>query len=98
MRRLVLAGVFSGVIAAAACGGDKPPAADEASTATPAVTPMPQDAMMPDSMKERMADTASKSGAPSPTGQKAERPLRDSAYGPSFKIDSAGKVTPIKRP
>ena len=89
MRRFVLAGV----IGAAACGGDKPAAAGDATAA-----PMPQDAMMPDSMKERMADTASKSGAPSPTGQKAERPLRDSAYGPSFKIDSAGKVTPIKRP
>jgi hypothetical protein len=87
MKQLILAGA----LAVAACGGEK--AAPPAESPPPA-TPMPQEAMMPDSMKSRMADSASKaSGA-----TKTEGPLRDSAYGPSFKIDSAGKVTPIKRP
>ena len=29
---------------------------------------------------------------------KRQEPLRDSAYGPKFKVDSKGKVTPIKKP
>jgi len=41
------------------------------------------------------ADTAKKSAA---LPKKGEEPLRDSAYGPKFKVDSMGRVTPIKKP
>lgn len=48
----------------------------------------PQSAMMPDSMPKTMPAARAK-----PAG-----PLRDSAFGPRFTVDSAGKVVPIKRP
>jgi hypothetical protein len=88
MRRIVL--VIPAAALFAACGGNDAKAPEPASTAepkAPAVT---------DSMPGAPAlkgDSAKPSG-----GAKAEGPLRDSAFGPKFAVDSTGKAVPIKKP
>lgn len=80
---------------AAACGGAKAPPPE--STSTPpagAVTPAAPDSAAVVPGAEVKADTAKKPGTPA----KAEGPLRDSAFGPKFAVDSTGKVVPIKKP
>ena len=46
----------------------------------------------------RAARPAADPAKPAAQPKKGEEPLRDSAYGPKFKVDSMGKVTPIKKP
>jgi hypothetical protein len=88
MRRIVL--IFPAAALFAACGGNDARAPEPAPTAEP----------------KAPAVTDSMPGAPAPRGDsarptggaKAEGPLRDSAFGPKFAVDSTGKVVPIKKP
>lgn len=99
-----LAALLAGVLSFAACGGTKEKQPD-------AAAPPPEAAMMPDSTMMAMAtaDSVRCAGADSvrcvatadsarraAATKKAEGPLRDSAFGPKFTVDSNGKVTPIK--
>jgi hypothetical protein len=83
-------------ILATACGGEKPaPQAEtKAPKPAPAMSTKTDSVSMPktDTMKPMKADTAAKTAA-----KKAEGPLRDSAFGPKYTVDSNGKVVPIKK-
>jgi hypothetical protein len=74
-----------------ACGGEKaepkmepkaPEPAPAASTATDTGKAAVRDTLKP------LPDTATK---------KADRPLRDSAFGPKMAVDSTGKPVPLKK-
>lgn len=93
MRASVLSAIA--IVAAVGCAPkEKQP---EAASAPPVIT-----ATTPDSAAKAMADSItadSAKRAATKTGTKAgEKPLRDSAFGPKFKVDSNGKVIPIKKP
>ncbi|MDA1080131.1 MAG: hypothetical protein O2973_00420 [Gemmatimonadetes bacterium] len=94
MRATIAAGTL---LFAAACGGNKAPAADAASASPP--TPS---AVVLDSTMMPTADTAapagSKSATPTKSNSAGDGERRDSAFGPKFAVDSTGKVTPIKPP
>jgi hypothetical protein len=81
----------------AACGGEKPaPQAEtKAPEPAPAMSTKTDSAAMPatDTMKPMKGDTAAKKAG----AKKAEGPLRDSAFGPMYTVDSTGKVVPIKK-
>ena len=81
------AAIVAGLVAVVACGGDKARRPE-----TPPV--QARRAMPPDSAAQVAADSAKPGMAP----KKGEGPLRDSAVGPKFSVDSNGKVTPIKKP
>lgn len=91
----IQAGLAAAVIATMGCGGAEEPPSSETKAPAP-----PQAAMMPDSMMPKAADSGI-SGTMTPAGKAAMAPpppLRDSAFGPKFAVDSTGKVTPIKPP
>jgi hypothetical protein len=96
MRVTVLSAVS--VVATIGCAPkEKQPEA----AAAPVIT-----ATMPDSAAKAVADSitadsvkrASATKATKAAAKAGEKPLRDSAFGPKFKVDSNGKVIPIKRP
>jgi hypothetical protein len=89
-----------------ASGGDAVPLQTAPPTASPVAAPesAPQagtGAAPAAAPRAPAADTtAARSGAAKSAKDQemAERPLRDSAFGPKFTVDSAGKVKPIKKP
>jgi hypothetical protein len=91
LRFLVAASILM-----AACGGEKSQPKTETKAdalpqqPTPPPTPTISDASTKaaDTLKPSKSDTLTK---------KAEGPLRDSAFGPKYTVDSTGKVTPIKK-
>ena len=76
-----------------ACGGEKPQSADSTPKAAPQVQPAPNPS---DTLKPATGAPAKPKGDSTGT-KKAEGPLRDSAFGPKFTVDSTGKATPIKK-
>ncbi len=90
MRALPVVGLFLAVVA---CGGDKAAPADAAAS-----MPTTEAAMASDSVMQSATDTVRNSAAKAGSKVADQPPLRDSAFGPKFMVDSTGKVTPIKRP
>jgi hypothetical protein len=90
MRALIV--VAAVTLLAGACGEPKAEPQSEAKAevkADPTSTPAPGQAPPRDTMKAAPDSTAAKQAA---------GPLRDSAFGPKFKIDEkTGKTTPIKK-
>ncbi|HVZ49116.1 MAG TPA: hypothetical protein VG916_10055, partial [Gemmatimonadaceae bacterium] len=88
-----------GTGAGAGTGTGEPPPAPAATTPTrtdsagPAhAPPMPDGSAMMPTGKDSVALMERKKALRDST------PLRDSAFGPKFTVDSTGKVVPIKRP
>ena len=103
--------MLAALVTAAACGGTKEKAPEAAPVPPPATTPDSAAVRLADSTaRAAAADSAKCAGADSvkcvatadstrrANAKQAERPLRDSAFGPKFSVDSTGKVTPIKPP
>jgi hypothetical protein len=88
--------VVVATLAAAACGGEKAQSADSTPKSEPKLqaSPNPTDTLKP----ATSAADPSKPKADSTGAKKAAGPLRDSAFGPKFTVDSAGKVKAIKKP
>jgi hypothetical protein len=81
---------------ATACGGEKSePKMETKADALPAPAAPPASPTISDATTKN-ADTL-KPGKGDTATKKAEGPLRDSAFGPKFTVDSTGKVTPIKK-
>lgn len=91
-----------------ACGSPKPAAQSGATGATPADSTQRIQAPPPDKIgaapepatKAGPMDTAAKTKTDTtkPAAPKRDDRLRDSAVGPTYMVDSTGKVTPIKPP
>ena len=80
-----------------ACGGEKPAAESTPAPAPPPVQAPPPDRIgaapaRADSAAKPKADTSKKAAA------KGDNRMRDSAFGPTYSVDSTGKVTKIKKP
>ena len=78
------------ILVTAACGGGEKPEA--------APLPSAEAAMASDSVMQSATDTVRNTAAKAGSKVADQPPLRDSAFGPKFMVDSTGKVTPIKRP
>ena len=83
---------IAAVLAGTACGGAKEKQPEAASAPPPAAPPS---AAVDSTANAPIVDSTTKAVA---ARKKAEGPLRDSAAGPKFSVDSNGKVTPIPPP
>lgn len=107
MTRLLF-GPAAVLVVCAACGGSNAPPPDTNAVAqpqaeAPAASPAgPAATMAAPDAPATVGPSVTPGGAappppPPPLGA-GVTPLRDSAFGPRFKVDSTGKVIPIKRP
>jgi hypothetical protein len=93
-----IAVVSSVAVLVIACGGEKP-----AAESTPAPVPPPVQAPPPDRIGAAPATATDTSAKPkADTSKKAAAKgagaMRDSAFGPTYAVDSTGKVTKLKKP